>query len=168
MLRIDTPDGERRLVDVGFGGQTPTSPLRFVVDEPQDTDHEQFRITHRADGWLAPSPFVMETLVAGTWRPVYLFADRPRPRIDLEVASWFVSTQPTSHFVTGLNAAIVTDDARWNLRGRNLSVHHRDGHTEKTRLSSADEVAALLGARFGIDVDSIDGLSATLPAVLDT
>ena len=169
LLRIVSPqfDGPR-LVDVGFGGQTPTIPLRHVLDEPQETDHEPFRITRDDSEWRSSSPLTMETLIDGTWRPVYLFSDSARPRIDLEVASWYVSTQPSSHFVTGLNAAIVTDDARWNLRGRHLSIHRRGGGTEKKSLADASEVLDLLDDRFGIDVATIDGLSGAVATVLDS
>lgn len=41
LLRIDLA-GEAWLVDVGFGGSTPTAPLRFVADAVQQTPHEPF------------------------------------------------------------------------------------------------------------------------------
>ncbi len=37
------------LVDVGFGGQTPTSPLRFEVGGSQQTTHEPYRLEDRGD-----------------------------------------------------------------------------------------------------------------------
>jgi arylamine N-acetyltransferase len=99
-----------------------------------------------------------------------MFAARPQPRIDLEVGSWYVSTHPNSHFVTGLTAALVTDDARWNLRGRNLAVH-RAGNTEKIRFDSAADVLGVLTDRFGIDVASLGDradVEARIIEVLDS
>ncbi|HME77601.1 MAG TPA: arylamine N-acetyltransferase [Mycobacterium sp.] len=98
LLAVTLPGGQQPyLVDVGFGGQTPTSP------------------------------------------------------IDLKVGSWYVSTHPSSHFVTSLMASLVTADGRCNLSGRNLAIHHRGG-TEKIRLDDASAVVDTLTDRFGINV----------------
>jgi arylamine N-acetyltransferase len=99
-----------------------------------------------------------------------MFTNRPQPRIDLEVGSWYVSTHPNSHFVTGLSAALVTDDARWNLRGRHLAVH-RAGTTEKIRFDSAADVLDMLTDRFGIDVAGLGDradVEARVNEVLDS
>jgi arylamine N-acetyltransferase len=133
------------LVDVGFGGQTLTSPIRLEAGPVQETRHEPYRLCGRDDG------FQLEAQIGDAWQPLYTFTTRPQPRIDLEVGSWYVSTNPHSHFVTGLTAALVTDDARWNMRGRNLAIH-RAGHTEKIRFDTAAEVLDVLADRFGIDV----------------
>jgi arylamine N-acetyltransferase len=99
-----------------------------------------------------------------------MFNTRAQPRIDLEVGSWYVSTHPNSFFVTGLTAALVTDDARWNMRGRNLAIHS-GGETEKIRLETASEVLEALADRFGIDVaDAGDraAVEARVNEVLDS
>lgn len=151
------------LVDVGFGGQTLTSPIRLQAGPVQRTRHEPYRLVDHAEG------FELQAEVRGDWQPLYLLSPQPRPRIDLEVGSWYVSTHPGSHFVTGLTAALVTDDARWNLRGRTLAVH-RAGGSEKTRFDTAAEVLDLLGDRFGINVGDLGDradVEARVTAVLD-
>jgi arylamine N-acetyltransferase len=85
------------------------------------------------------------------------------------VGSWFVSTHPSSHFVTGLMAARVTDDARLNLAGRNLTVHRGDG-SEKIRLEDAAAVVDTLAERFGVNVADVGergALEARLDKILD-
>jgi arylamine N-acetyltransferase len=67
-----------------------------------------------------------------------------------------------------MTVARVTDDARWNLRGRHLSVHRRDGTSTKTVLKSAGAVVELLERRFGIDLTGIEGLERRISQVLDT
>ena len=152
------------LVDVGFGGQTLTSPIRLEPGPVQETRHEPYRIKTRGDGYQ------LEAQVRGEWQPLYMFTTRPQPRIDLEVGSWYVSTHPDSFFVTGLTAAIVTDDARYNMRGRNLAIH-RGRETEKIRFDTAADVLDALTNRFGIDVtdlgDGVD-LEARVNEVLDS
>ena len=152
------------LVDVGFGGQTLTSPIRLQTGPVQQTRHEPYRLVDHPEG------FELQAEIRGAWQSLYLLSDRPRPRIDLEVGSWYVSTHPKSGFVTGLTAALVTDDARWNLRGRNLAVH-RAGGSEKTRLDTAAEVVDLLGDTFGINIADLGDradVEARVTQVLDT
>ena len=75
-----------------------------------------------------------------------------------------------SHFVTGLSVALVTDDARWNLRGRNLAIH-RGGKTDKIRFDTSAEVLDVLTDRFGIDVADLGDradVEARVNEVLDS
>ena len=134
------------LVDVGFGGQTPTSPIRVEIGGIQQTTREPYRLEDRRDG------LVLQAEVRGDWQDLYEFSTRTQPQIDLTVGSWYVSTHPKSHFVTGLLVAMVTDDARYNLSGRNLAIH-RDGETEKVLLDGAAAVLDTLRDRFGINID---------------
>ncbi|OBA70828.1 arylamine N-acetyltransferase [Mycobacterium sp. 1554424.7] len=151
------------LVDVGFGGQTPPSPLRIEIGSVQQTALEPYRLEDRRDG------LVLQAQIRGDWAPLYEFTTRTAPDIDLKVGSWFVSTHPSSHFVTGLMAALVTDDARLNLAGRNLTVHRADG-SEKIQLDDAAAVVDALTERFGINVADLGdrtALEARLDKVLD-
>lgn len=151
------------LVDVGFGGQTLTSPIRFETANAQQTTHEPYRLNDRGDG------LVLQAMVRGDWKPLYVFGTQTVPQIDLKVGSWYVSTHPESIFVTGLMAALTTDDARYNLAGRNLTVHRADG-SEKIRLDDAAAVIDVLSERFGIDVAGLGergALEARIGQVLD-
>jgi len=165
VLSVTVPGVEGPLlVDVGFGGQTLTSPIRLQPGPVQQTRHEPYRISERGDGYQ------LEAQVRGEWQPLYMFTSRPQPRIDLEVGSWYVSTYPNSFFVTGLTTAIVTDDARYNMRGRNLAIHRAEG-TEKIRFDTAAEVLDALANRFGIEIDDLGDrtdLEARVNAVLDS
>ena len=147
------------LVDVGFGGMTPTSPLRFETGGVQQTTHEPYRLADRGDG------LVLQAQVRGEWQALYEFSMRTQPEIDLKVGSWYVSTHPSSHFVTNLMAASITADARWNLADRNLAIHRADG-TEKVVLADAAAVVHTLSERFGINVADV-GERGLLEARID-
>jgi arylamine N-acetyltransferase len=152
------------LVDVGFGGQTLSSPVRLEAGPVQSTRHEPYRLVTQGDGLM------LEANVRGQWQPLYVFTTQPQPLIDLEVGSWYVSTHPRSPFVTGLTAALVTDDERWNLRGRNLAIH-REGRTERVRFDTAAQVLDTLSDRFGIDLADLGDrtvLEARVDVVLDS
>jgi arylamine N-acetyltransferase len=149
VLSVTVPGDEQPfLVDVGFGGQTLSSPIRLVAGPVQQTRHEPYRIVD--DG----AQLCLQAQVRETWQALYVFTTHPRPRIDLEVGSWYVSTHPSSHFVTGLTAALVTDDARYNLRGRHLAIHRADG-SERVTYDTAAQVLDVLADRFGIDLDDL-------------
>ena len=146
LLVVTLPGGQQPyLVDVGFGGQTPTSPIRLETGSAQQTTHEPYRLQDRGDG------LVLQALIRGDWQSLYEFATRTAPPIDLKVGSWYVSTHPSSHFVTSLIVSLVTADGRCNLSGRNLAIH-RGGATEKVRLDDASAVVDTLTDRFGINV----------------
>jgi len=146
------------LVDVGFGGQTPTSPLRMETGTVQQTTHEQYRLQDRGEG------LVLQSELRGEWQPLYEFCTRTAPDIDLKVGSWYVSTNPSSFFVTSLMAARVVDDGRLNLAGRDLTIHRADG-SEKISLADAAAVVDALGDRFGVNVADL-GERAALEARL--
>ena len=147
------------LVDVGFGGQTPTSPIRFEIGGVQQTTREPYRLEDRGDG------LVLQAEVRGDWQDLYEFTTRTQPNIDLTVGSWYVSTHPKSQFVTGLLVAVVRDDARYNLSGRILAIH-RDRGTEKVLLDGAAAVVDTLRDLFGINIEDV-GDRAALEARID-
>lgn len=151
------------LVDVGFGGQTLTSPIRLQTGNAQQTTHEPYRLNDHGDG------LVLQALIRDEWQPLYTFGTQTVPQIDLTVGSWYVSTHPSSIFVTGLTVALTTKDARYNLAGGNLTIHRGDG-SEKIRLDDAAAVVDTLGGRFGIDVAGVGdrgALEARIAQVLD-
>ncbi len=166
VLDVTVPDLDQHyLVDVGFGGQTLLSPIPFIADQVHRTRLEPYRIRSR------PADFVLETQLRDTWLPLYVFTAEPRPLIDRQVGSWYVSTHPASVFVVGLSAALVTADARWNLRGRNLTVHRVGRPSEQVRMDSAAEVVDVLAGRYGLQVDGLGDRAVVLDrigAVLDT
>jgi arylamine N-acetyltransferase len=137
----------------------PPSPLRFEIGGVQQTTHEAYRLEDRGEG------LVLQTQVRGDWQALYEFAPQTRAQIDLKLGSWYVSTHPASHFVTGLMAALVTDDARWNLSGRTLTIHRADG-SEKILLDGAAAVVDMLADRFGVNVADV-GERSVLEARID-
>lgn len=169
LLDVGIPgESTRYLVDVGFGGCTPPNPLRFVLDDTQPTDLEDFRVrtvdpagNHPLDPEVAEQ-LAMEVRIGTDWRPMYLFTPVPRPPVDSLVGAWYASTHPGSRFVAGATAAIVTETGRLNLAGAQLTEHHRDGHSAKTTLRSVPDILEVLDSRFGIDVEDCPGLAERL------
>ena len=136
-LRVEAGGGAY-LCDVGFGGPTPTGPLRMEAGVEQTTPHERFRLM------AAGNEFVLEIEIPGGWMPLYQFGETPQLLADYEVANWYVSTHPKSMFVTTLLAARPAPGVRYALRNNEFTAHRLSGETERRVLRDADEVRAVL------------------------
>jgi N-hydroxyarylamine O-acetyltransferase len=133
------------LVDVGIGGLSPSAAIRLVLDEPQPTPHETRRLV--ADG----GAMFHQVLFGTEWQDLYEFTGEEMAPIDREVANWYTSTHPASHFKARLSVArALPDGGRLGLLNRELSVRGRDGHAEHHRVATPDELLAVLDQRFGL------------------
>lgn len=144
VLRVELDQGPW-IADVGFG-MSPTAPLRLVPGIEQETPHEPYRLIER-DGH-----FTLQCRLKGEWASFYRFDLQEQAPIDYQVANYYVSTWPDSHFVTSLIAARATPDARYGLRNNRLSIHRRAGESEQRVLPNAAALRATLGELFAIEV----------------
>ena len=139
-------DGFRYIVDVGFGGSTPTAPLKVVVGLEQTTPHEPFRLMPVNDGYL------LEAKLEGAWKGLYSFDLQPQMLGDYEIPNWYLCNYPESHFLDRVVAARVGRDRRYALRNAEFAVHFPHGVTERRVLGSAAEIRQTLTDVFGINV----------------
>lgn len=160
LLRIDL-DGQDYIVDAGFGGMTLTGPLALVADIAQPTSHEPFRLLADGDG------YILQACVGQEWKDLYRFDLQPQEPIDYEAPSWYLSTNPNSHFVTGLVAARPAPGRRYGLRNTQLSIHHLGGATERRELASLAELRDTLAALFGLDLPDTPELDRALERILE-
>jgi N-hydroxyarylamine O-acetyltransferase len=138
LLRVDLKD-QTWLADVGFGGQTPTGPLELVSGIEQSTPHEPFRLIRRDD-----SDWRMQAQIDGTWMTLYRFDLQPQFPADYRVSNYWTSTNPDSHFVTGVSAARAPAGRRLTLRNRQFAEHTAGGATTKRTLATTAEIRAVL------------------------
>ena len=154
ILRVELEEGTY-LADVGFGS-SPTAPLRLVPDIAQETPHESFRLLER-DGL-----YTLQCNLKGQWTSFYMFDLQEQAPVDYQVANHYVSTWPTSHFVTLLIAARTTADGRYGLRNNKLSIHRLRGESEQRALTSAAEISGALKDLFGVVVPDEPAFAAKL------
>lgn len=146
LLHVEA-DGQWYLADVGFGGQTLTTPLRLETGVAQPTPHEPFRLVAASDG-----DFLMQSQGQETWRTLYRFDLVRAFPVDYEVSNYFLSTHPSSHFRLGLFVARTIAGQRLALGDRRLSVHRLGGTSEQRTLQSPLEIRDTLEHTFGIRV----------------
>jgi N-hydroxyarylamine O-acetyltransferase len=161
LLAIDL-EGERLLVDGGFGGMTLTGPLRLDVDGPQATPHETFRLLRHDGG----GDVLMQAEVDGQWRPLYRFDLQPQQQVDYELTSWYLCHHPDSHFRHRLIAARTRADGRDTLADNEFTRHYLDGRSEKQVIGSADELCATLEQVFNLQLPDVPQLPARLQHAL--
>jgi N-hydroxyarylamine O-acetyltransferase len=143
LLQVDIED-EIWIADVGFGGMTLTAPLRLVENVPQATPHEPFRLT-RLGG-----DYALQAEVHSEWRTLYRFDLQEQVLPDYELASWYLSHHPESHFVLKLIAARTQPQRRYALRHNELAIHELNGATMRRSLTSAGALREALSETFGI------------------
>lgn len=147
-------DGQDWLVDVGIGGLSPTAPLRIVEDEEQETPHDLRRIT-REDG-----RYFAQVKLDGVWKDVAEFTGQEMPLADRQVANFFTSQFPGSHFRKNAYCALALPNGdRLGLLGGKFTHRTKSGIARTFSVEDAASLARVLTEEFGIEVPE----GATLP-----
>jgi N-hydroxyarylamine O-acetyltransferase len=150
MLLLVTLDEGEFICDVGFGGQSPTAPIRVATDIEQETPHGIYRLRHLDAG------YELDMRLPETWAAMYRFTREPQSPRDYEVFNWYTATHPSSRFVNNLVAARVLPDARLNMFNDEVTLQRNDGRREPRILSDAAEAHDVLNGEFGIKIGRSD------------
>lgn len=144
-LRVEL-DGASWLADVGLGSNSLTAAIRLDDSGAmQTTPHEPRRITREG------AKLFHQVRLGEEWHDVCEFTLEEMPPIDRELANWFTSTHPQSHFRNRLVAArALPDGQRLALLNNELNRRFADGHAEKQLIATPDELLAILAEHFGL------------------
>jgi N-hydroxyarylamine O-acetyltransferase len=134
------------IVDAGVGAMSPTAALRLDTEDAQATPHEPRRLIREDDRMFH------QVQLAGEWHDVCEFTLEEMPPIDREVANWYTSAHPGSHFKSRLVVArALPDGGRAGLLNRELTLRGRDGRAAHRTLGSPEELLTVLADHFGLD-----------------
>jgi len=139
-------EGQSWLADVGVGALSPTAALRLEEDIEQPTLHETRRIVREG-------PLLFHQARLGQeWADICEFTLEQMPPVDREVANWFTSTHPESHFRNRLLVARAGDNGtRVTLLNNELTVRDaRTGESAVRLIESPQALLAVLEAEFGL------------------
>ena len=143
-LRVEL-DGESWLADVGLGSNSLTAAIRLTADGEQSTPHEPRRIVREG-------PRLFHQIRLGEeWSDVCEFTLEEMPPIDRELANWYTSTHPQSHFRSRLVAARAAPaGVRLTLLNHEFTIRHADGRADKREIKSPDELLVILADNFSL------------------
>jgi N-hydroxyarylamine O-acetyltransferase len=144
-------DGERYVVDPGFGGHTAAGPVPLREDVDLRDGAFRHRMVRRDDEW------VLEAEVEGVMTPLWVSTLEPQLPVDFQLANYWVSTAAASPFVNRLMLRALTADGRTSVMNRDVTTL-RNGTTEKYQLSDRKALRALLVEHFGFDLPDVERL----------
>jgi N-hydroxyarylamine O-acetyltransferase len=154
LLSVDV-GGVPYVADVGFGGSTPTAPLRLKADIEQETPHGRYRLLGGYPKWR------LEDEIAGEWRPLYEFTLTARTMEDYVA----MNDGTMASFRNDLRVARVDGAKRVNLANARLNTHE-NGETTARVLTSLIEIRDVLTNVFGIQLPETDRLDPALEKAL--
>ncbi|MCL9770373.1 arylamine N-acetyltransferase [Flavobacterium sp. HXWNR69] len=145
-------NNEVYLIDVGFGAQSLTHPIPFVLHEVHQTSHETIRIIKK------DLHFVMQTLLQNEWKSMYKFTIEKQYFVDFEVANWYTSTHPNHIFTNILTVARADQNCRYSLVDNKFSTYFLDGKVVSEQVTSVAELKNILIHVFKIQLPEWDNL----------
>lgn len=151
LLLICDKDGQKYLVDCGFGTVTLTTPLVLNDEEPQQTPNGLFKISHKN------GIYVLWTWKE-KWLPVYRFALEKVEPVDLEISNWYLSTYPESNFKKNLVLSKVDEKARYTFTGNTLNIRWGTGEKETVMIENNEQLYQMLRETFGLKENAVEQL----------
>ncbi|WP_250253094.1 arylamine N-acetyltransferase [Chryseobacterium sp. Marseille-Q3244] len=149
LLLIVEWEGQKYLVDCGFGTATLTAPLLLNNVEPQDTPNEQFKISQKNGAYTL-----------WTWRekwlPVYRFELEEVEYPDLEICNWYLATHPESNFKKNLVFSKVDENARYTFSNDTLNIRKKTGGKESVSIENDVQLFQMLKDVFGLKENAIE------------
>lgn len=149
-LSLITLDDKQWLADVGFGGQTLSTPVEFLPDTLLHTPHGDYRLIQSDDDYC------LETRHDDGWQALYRFDLAHQYPADYLMANHFVSRWPDSHFRHHLLLALMRPD------GGKITVLNRRVTRRAPGQAAATEELANADALYDCLVDEC-GLAVSHP-----
>ena len=144
MLLMVEAQGERYIVDGGFGGHLINVPLRLEVASVQSSPVSSMRLTQAAD------VLTLQSRLPEGWAPLYRFTLEPNLPADYEPLNWFTATHPASIFRHNLLMERLTPTTRANLLNDRLTLRTVGEAPRVQRVASAQEFGQVMREVFGL------------------
>jgi N-hydroxyarylamine O-acetyltransferase len=150
VLRVDLPEGPF-LADVGFGNLAPTTALKLLVDEEQETPHEIMRFVAMGD------ELVLQFKLGNNWEHIYRVVFLPRVDAEYAICNWFTAKHPQSPHLNNLIAARPGPNrTRLTLFNSRFNVRYPSGEVDRRTISGSQAFRDVLTKDFGIRLSDFD------------
>lgn len=152
--------GKAYMVDVGFGGLTPSAPLLLEPETIQGGTRETYRLLYTAD------MYTLQVKVQEAWKGLYCFDMQVQQRADFEVANWYNSTHPDATFVNNLMVARKSEKGRFTVNNNKFTKYDQQGAQVRRSVGSADELIHILEEVFMLNISSLPGIDSRLNQII--
>ena len=143
-------EGQRYVLDGGFGYQGPRVPVFLSENETKDGD-KTFRITEPQ-----PSEYHMQVLQDGEFFSLYRFELARYDQADCEVGHFYSHRHPDAFFVNHLVVSLIFADETRSLRDLDYLVITASG-THSQEISSPERLRRILVEELGAQVTEAEG-----------
>lgn len=146
-------EGQKWLVDVGFGSQTPRSPLPIELDKEFSTDLQTYRF--RNDPWYG---FMLQIQDDNEWVDLYSLDMGFVCDGDIDYGNYYTSTSSNSVFTSSCIASLPIQDGIITLLNNKLKIQSKNGIEEITLLNERlffQEVEKNFGLNLSVPFSSI-------------
>jgi N-hydroxyarylamine O-acetyltransferase len=144
-LRVHLPEGDW-LTDVGMGGASLTGAIPLEFDRELPTPHEPRRLVRDEAGRM------FHQLWTGTeWTDCCEFTFDTMHPIDCEVANWWTSASPASHFKNSVTAGRAGRDGTRKAIRAGVFTHRRGAEIlESAAITTSPQLLAILAEHFDL------------------
>jgi N-hydroxyarylamine O-acetyltransferase len=149
-IRVDL-DNHIYLTDVGMGSASLTQALKLELDVEQETSHDIRRIVKEG------TVFYHQIRYTENWRDACEFTLEEMPAIDREIANWYTSAHPQSHFRDRLVASRALENGeRLSLENFDLNLRSRNGEAQKSKIENNEKLIEVFKNQFGLLLSDSD------------
>ncbi|NJC25623.1 arylamine N-acetyltransferase family protein [Neolewinella antarctica] len=141
-------DGRTYLTDVGFGGLVTRVPLDINVSVPVSDKDGLVRIAP-----VAGQQFMVQRKTKKGWASQYSFENVEVSEEDIEIANYYMSTNPRSHFCRHLFVGKLTQDGRIGLFNNKLSFRKGIKKITTKRIDFGEDWLAAVRNEFSLNPD---------------
>ena len=146
-LNLIELNGARWIADVGFGGATLSAPLRLDERGIQSTPHGRYRLGR------AGADFVLFVECGGQWHAQYRFDTSRAYPADDEIANFYTSRWPGSHFRHHLLLAIQHHNGTRTTAVNGRVTRHNTGESQQQQADD-NTLYDMLSRCFGLQLDN--------------
>ncbi|BEO64175.1 N-hydroxyarylamine O-acetyltransferase [Serratia marcescens] len=161
-------EGQNWIVDIGFGGNTPTAPILLQPGTHQETPHNTYRLINDSNNWT------LQIKLRDDWQSMYQFDLSYQYESDHFMANFLMSHWEKSHFLDGLlMSRHLANGEKITLSDFVFTHRSKDQVIQKIELPNVSKLYEIIETRFGLDVNderhgfSEEKLSSIMHDIID-
>ncbi|MBP2619559.1 arylamine N-acetyltransferase family protein [Chryseobacterium jejuense] len=154
-------DGKDYLVDTGFGVTTPCFPVPLISNAKNMNSKSGYRIVRN-------ETFYTLEYWNKDWFQMYSFENEQSNVQDLEVANWYMSTNPQSGFVKNLIITRGGENGVYTLQNNQFKHRSQDGVVLTKLLQDPEKLIYTLRKAFNIQIEKAETYEILIRRIFGT